>query len=172
MSIPKHVLKKKHLIMLFIRVTLHQTINKTPVETTNLTAHPSSAGISYISVIMSPTSILVRWQLSFLTMKVPVSRILLPQEPRREISHCLWNAHMMDASVYLRSQVIYLHRGTNDQRKRTSNHSSTPFHTVYLRSCRQHLKWNWNYHSQTKVFSQFYGKIYTKLTKRRLIHNK
>jgi len=32
--------------MLFIRVTLHQRINKTPIETTNLTAHPSSAGVT------------------------------------------------------------------------------------------------------------------------------
>lgn len=114
------------------KVTLHETINKTPVETTHLTAHPSSAGVSYISVIMSPTCILVHWQMPFLTIKVPVSRILFPQEPRTEISHCLWDAHMMDASVYLRSQVIYLHRGTNDQRKRTSNHSSTPFHTYCI----------------------------------------
>lgn len=114
------------------RVTLRETINKTPAETTHLPAHPSSAGVSSISVIMSPTCILVHWQLPFLTIKVPVSRILFPQEPHTEISHCLWDAFMMDASVYLRSQVIYLHGGTNDRRKRASNHSSTPFHAYSI----------------------------------------
>lgn len=56
-----------------------------------------------------------------------------PQESRTEISHCLRDALMMDASVYLRLQVIYLHGSTND--RRTSNHSSTPSdaHCISLR---------------------------------------
>ncbi len=106
------------------RVILSEMINKIPVETTHLPAHPSSAGVTHVHTGALAAAISHNKSAS-VTYPVPSGA------SHRNQSLSLGRFH--DGCLcLLRSQVIYLHGGTNDRRKRTSNHSCTPFHAYSI----------------------------------------